>query len=143
MHHPSPLLSHSTEESFAWAREFASHLKAGDVIGLKGTLGAGKTLLCKGICSGLGFSDEVTSPTYSIVQEYMGKNKIIHLDFYRTKSQDEFLEIGLDYYLDGHNICLIEWPEKNHGYPIDFTHMISIHQKTGDTREISVEQLRE
>ena len=135
----TPFISNSIEDSLAWAKEFATRLKPGDIIVLKGNLGVGKNLICKGICNQLGFEGDVTSPTYSIAQEYEGKKGIIHLDFYRTKSAEEFNEIGLDHYFNGENICLIEWPEINHGYQVDFSMTITITETPSGGRLISVE----
>ncbi len=77
-----------------------------------GDLGAGKTSLIKAICAELGSSDEITSPTFSLVNEYKSsKGTIYHLDLYRLKDLDEALNIGIEEYLDSGNFCLIEWPE--------------------------------
>jgi len=135
----NPFISKSERASLNWAEKFAAGLNPGDIIGLKGALGTGKTVLCKGICQRLGFKGEVTSPTYSIVQEYNGDQKIIHLDFYRTIKPDELQEIGLEYYINGNNICLIEWPDKLQGSPVEFNYMISIEEIKAGGRIISFE----
>ncbi len=78
-----------------------------------GNMGAGKTTFIKSICKALGFHDSVSSPTYSIVNEYPLKGALIyHFDFYRLKNQEEAYDIGFEEYLDSGNYCLIEWPEK-------------------------------
>lgn len=79
-----------------------------------GEMGAGKTTLIKVICEQLGVEDEVSSPTYSIVNEYVTVNNktVYHFDFYRIKSEEEAYDIGADEYLDSGNLCLIEWPLK-------------------------------
>lgn len=79
-----------------------------------GEMGAGKTTLIKVICEQLGVEDEVSSPTYSIVNEYVTVNNktVYHFDFYRIKSEEEAYDIGADEYLDSGNLCLIEWPSK-------------------------------
>jgi len=78
-----------------------------------GDMGAGKTTFIKSLCAALGTDETVTSPTFSIVNEYRGKMaKIYHFDFYRLKKQDEALDMGYEEYFYSDNYCLIEWPEK-------------------------------
>lgn len=78
-----------------------------------GDMGAGKTTFIKSLCEGLGAKENVTSPTFSIVNEYRGAaNKIYHFDFYRLKKQDEALDMGYEEYFYSGNYCFIEWPEK-------------------------------
>ena len=80
---------------------------------MKGDLGSGKTTFSKGFASGLGFSDEILSPTYSILNEYkLNSKSLYHFDLYRLKSVNEFLEIGgIEYLNDKKSISLIEWPD--------------------------------
>ncbi len=76
-----------------------------------GEVGAGKTTLITQFCKALGIEDKVSSPTYSIIQEYKyGNQKIFHIDLYRLNSEEEAFDIGLEDYLYSNNICLIEWP---------------------------------
>ena len=78
-----------------------------------GHMGAGKTTFIKALCEQLGVKEAVTSPTFSIVNEYAGNsNKVYHFDFYRLKNQDEALDMGYEEYFYSGNYCLIEWPEK-------------------------------
>jgi len=78
-----------------------------------GDMGAGKTTFIKSLCASLGTDETVTSPTFSIVNEYQGKTaKIYHFDFYRLKKQDEALDMGYEEYFYSGDYCLIEWPEK-------------------------------
>jgi len=78
-----------------------------------GQMGAGKTTFIKALCKGLGIIEPVTSPTFSIVNEYSGSNaKIYHFDFYRLKKQDEALDMGYEEYFYSNQYCFIEWPEK-------------------------------
>ena len=77
-----------------------------------GDMGAGKTTLIKSLCSKLGSADNITSPTFAIVNEYTGPNTIYHFDFYRLKNQSEAMDIGFEEYLYSGNYCFIEWPEK-------------------------------
>jgi tRNA threonylcarbamoyladenosine biosynthesis protein TsaE len=79
-----------------------------------GDLGAGKTTLIKAICEACGVTTEVSSPTFSLVNQYQTKleNPVFHFDFYRIKNLEEAYDIGYEEYFDSGNLCLIEWPEK-------------------------------
>jgi tRNA threonylcarbamoyladenosine biosynthesis protein TsaE len=77
-----------------------------------GDMGAGKTTLIKSLCKALGSNDNITSPTFAIVNEYAANDKIYHFDFYRLKNQTEALDIGCEEYFYSGNYCFIEWPEK-------------------------------
>ncbi len=107
------------EETIAVGEKIASMLKGGDVVVLKGDLGAGKTSITKGIAKGLGVTDTITSPTFAIMNVYEIKNEklkvkhLIHIDTYRLESEEDLIEIGIEEYLGERNtICIIEWPEK-------------------------------
>ncbi len=101
-------VSHSERETFLWAKEYAKGLSPFDVVLLKGEMGAGKTILAKGMIAGMGISDEVTSPTYAYVNEYGGR--VFHFDCYRVESEAQALGLGLaDYF--GRGVCIIEWSE--------------------------------
>ena len=91
--------------------EFSKFIKNGDVITLNGDLGSGKTTFVKGVLIGLGYRDEVTSPTYTLINEYKTKYNIIHLDCYREKDINRWLNIGLIDYFNNENILFIEWAE--------------------------------
>ena len=99
------------EETFAEAKKLAEGLNPGDVICMYGDLGAGKTLFAQGIASGLGIDESVSSPTFTIVNEYMGRIPFYHFDVYRISDPDEMYEIGFDEYLFGEGVCLVEWAE--------------------------------
>ena len=86
-----------------------SLMKSGDMICLDGDLGAGKTHLSKGIARGLGIAEEITSPTFTIVQEYEGKLPLFHFDVYRIADEEEMYYIGFDEYLARGGVCIIEW----------------------------------
>jgi len=91
--------------------KFSKCIKSGDVITLNGNLGSGKTTFVKGVLMGLGYKDKVTSPTYTLINEYHIKYNIIHLDCYREKNLDRWLNIGLIDYFNTENILFIEWAE--------------------------------
>ena len=103
----------SEEEMIALGRDISQALEGNETIGLVGDLGAGKTHFCKGIVEGLGSSDDVTSPTFSLVNEYQGGSvPVYHFDFYRMDSIDEVLQIGWEEYLDSPGVVLVEWADK-------------------------------
>jgi tRNA threonylcarbamoyladenosine biosynthesis protein TsaE len=96
-----------------WGRQLAAQLKAGDVIALVGDLGAGKTHVSKGIISGLGCREEVTSPTFSLLQEYRdAEPAVYHLDFYRMDTAQEVLALGWDELLDEPAVIIVEWADR-------------------------------
>lgn len=101
--------SESEKDTYNLGFSFASGLKKGDVVAFYGELGAGKTAFTKGICAYFNIKD-VHSPTFTIVNEYDGDEKIYHFDAYRI-DDDGFLNGGFDEYLYGDGICIIEWAE--------------------------------
>jgi len=105
------VITTSENETFELAVNFAKTLEAGSVICLSGDLGAGKTVFAKGICSALDVTEYISSPTFTIVNEYEGKMRVFHFDMYRIEDEDELIEIGYDEYLASGGICIIEWPE--------------------------------
>lgn len=112
--------TNSTKETTNLGKKIASSLKGGDIVLLKGNLGAGKTTLVKGIAEYFGIGqDGVVSPTFTLMQEYtinkkqLTINKLIHIDTYRLENEEELIEIGVEDYLgDPETVCIIEWPEK-------------------------------
>ena len=100
----------------ALGREIAATLGGGEVIGLVGDLGAGKTHLVRGILEGLGAGNPAASPTFSLVHEHSdGRLPVAHFDFYRMKSADEALGMGWDEYLDSGSVLLVEWADRFDG----------------------------
>ena len=105
------VISHSAEETKKIAKQLASKLKKGDVIVLSGDLGAGKTKFTEGILEYFGLENEISSPTFTIINEYSkGDVNIYHFDVYRLEDIDEFYAVGGEEYFDK-GICLIEWGE--------------------------------
>lgn len=93
-------------------REIGRVAEAGEVIALVGDLGAGKTTLTQGIVEGLGYREEITSPTFTLVQEYAGgRLEVFHFDFYRVEQEHELLELGWDDYLERGGLVIVEWPD--------------------------------
>lgn len=109
----SSIITNSEEETMKLAKKIAKNLKKGDVVVLSGDLGAGKTLFTSGILDYYGKKEEVSSPTFTIVNEYELEKgeKLFHFDVYRLNSPEEFLAIGGEEFFD-QGICLIEWGEK-------------------------------
>ena len=106
------ITTHSADETQALGTKLAKRLQPGDVIAYFGDLGAGKTALTRGIAQGLGITDIVTSPTYTIVNEYLtGRLPLFHFDMYRLGSSDELFDIGWEDYLARGGVCAVEWSE--------------------------------
>lgn len=105
-------LSHSTQETEAIGEELAQKLRGGDVLAFTGSLGMGKTAFTRGLARGLGCRGRVTSPTFTIVNEYEGKTPLFHFDMYRLGSSDELFDIGWDDYLARGGVCAVEWSER-------------------------------
>ena len=104
--------SESDSQTIKIAEGFAQTLSPGTVVCLFGEMGVGKTVFTKGLCRAMGVSDYVSSPTFTVVNEYDGDGfPIYHFDMYRIEDEDELLEIGFEEYLTSGGICIIEWPE--------------------------------
>ncbi|WIW71505.1 tRNA (adenosine(37)-N6)-threonylcarbamoyltransferase complex ATPase subunit type 1 TsaE [Anaerosinus gibii] len=105
--------TNSPEETFAFAKGLADLLKNGVVLCLKGDLGAGKTLFVQGLAKGFQVEEEVTSPTFSLMNVYHGRRAIYHFDLYRLESAEELYDIGFyEYTTLEDSIVIIEWPDK-------------------------------
>jgi tRNA threonylcarbamoyladenosine biosynthesis protein TsaE len=132
------LTTHSEEETFAAGRELARALVPGSIVLLSGDLGAGKTALVRGIAEGLGVDPaEVTSPTFTIVQEYHGgRLPLYHVDLYRLKAA-EVDDLGLDEMTLAGGVTAIEWPER---LPRAFEEAVTVHLELGEgsTRNIEI-----
>ena len=104
--------TNSPEETFDLGRRMGADAKPGQIYTLNGDLGAGKTIFTKGMAAGLGIEEPVSSPTFTIVQEYSGgRLPLYHFDVYRIGDPEEMEEIGYDDYFFGEGVCLIEWAE--------------------------------
>ncbi len=129
----------SPEETENLAARIASETKPGAILLLRGDLGAGKTAFARGFARGLGITDPVSSPTFTIVQEYpcADGRMLYHMDLYRISDSDAALAFGIDDFLfDGNAICLIEWPERAEDlYPPDAVN-IEIAHGDGENRRI-------
>jgi tRNA threonylcarbamoyladenosine biosynthesis protein TsaE len=130
----------SEEETAALAARVAALLRPGDVLCLRGDLGAGKTTFTRSLVAALGSSAPVSSPTFTLVHEYKGGLlPIWHVDAYRLRSADDTADIGLDdVFLSGEGVVVIEWPERIEGALPDDHLDITIQDTGGDTRTIHI-----
>jgi len=130
-------VSNSVEETYRIAKSFANTVKQGDIVCLEGDLGAGKTHFVKGFVEAFGVNrNAVTSPTFTIINEYDGSIPIYHFDCYRLESIEEALEIGAEEYLYGVGVCIIEWPERIQSILPKHSKKIIIKTITPDSREL-------
>ena len=105
-------ITHCPEQTEAVGAALGERLSAGAVIAFRGDLGAGKTAFTRGVARGLGATEPVTSPTYTIVNEYhSGRRPLFHFDMYRLSGSDELFDIGWEDYLDRGGVCAVEWSE--------------------------------
>lgn len=107
------MICKSVDELSSVARKILELYSDNRIFAFLGSMGAGKTTFIKAVCAELGVHEDVTSPTFSIVNEYIGKQgeSIYHFDFYRIKKQEEIMDIGSDEYFYSGNYCFLEWPE--------------------------------
>jgi tRNA threonylcarbamoyladenosine biosynthesis protein TsaE len=126
-------------ETLEFGGRLAQELQPGDVIALSGELGAGKTALVKGIARGLGIAVEVTSPTFTLIHEYGGgRLALYHIDLYRIDSVPQALAIGIEDYLNGAGVTVIEWAERIASLLPPHTTRIRIESLGENTRRIEV-----
>ena len=130
--------THSPAETEAVGAALAAALVPGSVIAYRGDLGAGKTAFTRGLARGLGVTETVTSPTYTIVNEYLsGKMPLFHFDMYRLGSEDELFDIGWEDYLERGGVCAVEWSENVWGAMEDAV-VVTITRLDEDTRTITI-----
>ena len=104
-------ISNSEKETENIGAAFAKDLKGGSIVAMYGDLGAGKTAFVRGMARGMGLDAHVSSPTFTIVNEYPGERELIHFDMYRLASADELFDIGWEDYLNRGAVCAVEWSE--------------------------------
>ena len=129
--------TNSAEETRQLGEKLAEELRAGDVILLEGPLGAGKSELARGVARGLGVRETVTSPSFTILNAYdSGRVPLYHFDWYRLESAEELFEMGMEEYLGGDGIALVEWPGRcPEALPADFL-MIEVLPGEGNERTL-------
>ena len=132
-------ITNSPEETEAVGMALGKRLTPGTVIAYQGDLGAGKTAFTRGLAKGLGCTDMVTSPTYTIVNEYLsGRLPLFHFDMYRLASSDDLWDIGWEDYLDRGGICAVEWSE-NVADALEGAIIVTIEKLGEESRRITIE----
>lgn len=130
-------ISHSDAETVAAGYECGRSAQSGDIFALTGDLGVGKTQFVKGVAAGLGCSAEVTSPTFTLIHEYSGRRlPVYHFDWYRLDSSESVLRLGLDDYLFGDGVCVVEWADRFPALLPEQTRWIAISIKGESERVI-------
>ncbi|MCL2426905.1 MAG: tRNA (adenosine(37)-N6)-threonylcarbamoyltransferase complex ATPase subunit type 1 TsaE [Oscillospiraceae bacterium] len=133
------IITNSEAETIQEGYKLGRSLSKGAVVALYGDLGAGKTAFTRGVAAGLGIDASVSSPTFTIVNEYPGKIPLFHFDMYRLNNESELFDIGWDDYLERGGVCIVEWSENVPGaFPPD---TIVVHLKYIDenTRQIEID----
>jgi len=132
-------ITNSPAETEAIGSALGKILSSGTVLAYRGDLGAGKTAFTRGLARGLGCTDMVTSPTYTIVNEYLGgRLPLFHFDMYRLRSSDDLFDIGWEDYLDRGGICAVEWSENVEAAMEDAIY-ITIEKLGEESRRITIE----
>ena len=132
-------ITNSPAETESIGAALGKTIKPGTVIAYRGDLGAGKTAFTRGLAKGLGCTEIVTSPTYTIVNEYLGgRIPLFHFDMYRLRSSDDLFDIGWEDYLDRGGVCAVEWSE-NVDDAMEDALYITIEKLGGDARQITIE----
>ncbi len=134
-------LSHDVAETEAIGEELARRLRAGSVVAYRGGLGMGKTAFTRGLARGLGCRGRVTSPTFTIVNEYSGATPLFHFDVYRLDDADALFDIGWDDYLERGGVCAVEWSENVADALGEDTVYVTIarHEDNENWRRITIE----
>lgn len=137
-------ISNSSAETVKIGESFAGRLKANDGVLYKGEMGAGKTYFTKGIAKFFGIAEEITSPTFALINEYYGKTNIFHFDLYRIDGFEDLYGIGFFDYFDRNGILCVEWSENIPDLADFFENAYSVSiTKTGDeSREIIIDKIK-
>ena len=132
-------ITHSPEETEKIGEALAKSLQSGTILAYRGDLGAGKTAFTRGLARGLGCKETVTSPTYTIVNEYLGgRLPLFHFDMYRLASSDDLWDIGWEDYLEREGVCAVEWSE-NVQDAMEDAITVTIEKLGENTRQITIE----
>ncbi len=133
--------THSEQETEALAEKLGRSLRAGEVLALDGDLGAGKTAFTRGLARGLGYPGRVQSPTFTIVNEYLGgRLPLFHFDLYRLSSPDELFDIGWEDYLDRGGVCCVEWAGLGGDYLRRARHITITRGGDEQSRRVDIEE---
>ena len=133
------LISHSPEQTQQLGKYLGKLAQAGDIFLLTGNLGSGKTCLTQGIAWGLDVKEYAFSPSFVIVREYHGRLTLYHIDFYRLNHVEEIVDLGLDEYLYGKGVCVVEWAEKGMSVLPKEHLLINLSYMSNMVRTISLE----
>ncbi|UOO36830.1 tRNA (adenosine(37)-N6)-threonylcarbamoyltransferase complex ATPase subunit type 1 TsaE [Oscillospiraceae bacterium CM] len=133
------IVTNSAEETTTAGISLAAKLKGGSVVALRGDLGAGKTQFVRGLAIGLGIQARVTSPTFTIVNEYSGSVPLFHFDIYRLHDANALYDIGWDDYLDRGGVIAVEWSEIAESAFPDNTVRVTITKENDTTRRITID----
>ena len=136
--------SHSEEQTYKIGKWIGENAKPGDIILLYGDLGSGKTVLSKGIAHGAGVSGVVTSPTFTLMNVYMGRLPVYHFDIYRINDPEELFDLDYEDYFYGNGVSIVEWPDKL-GFllPKEFLKITITRLQEENVRKIAVEFIGE
>ncbi len=132
------VVTSSQQETEKFGEEFAEGLRPGTVVGLVGELGTGKTCFVRGVCRGLDVEDQISSPTFVIINQYEAKFPIYHFDLYRLTIPEEILELGYEEYFYGDGVCLIEWADKIEALMPEDSVEVQIRIGDDEEREIAI-----
>lgn len=135
----SEFISHSEGETEDLGARLARGLPGGTVVAMYGDLGAGKTAFVRGMARGMGLACRVSSPTFTIVNEYLGERELIHFDMYRLSGADELFDIGWEDYLGRGAVCAVEWSEKVEDAFFGDEVRVTIEKLSDSARKITIE----
>ncbi|MBQ7692252.1 MAG: tRNA (adenosine(37)-N6)-threonylcarbamoyltransferase complex ATPase subunit type 1 TsaE [Oscillospiraceae bacterium] len=135
----SEYLSRSEGETEELGARLAKNLPGGTVVAMYGDLGAGKTAFVRGMARGMGLACRVSSPTFTIVNEYLGARELIHFDMYRLSGADELFDIGWEDYLNRGAVCAVEWSEKVEDAFFGDEVRVTIEKLSDSGRKITIE----
>ncbi len=135
----SEYISHNERETEALGARLAEKLPGGAVVAMYGDLGAGKTAFVRGMARGMGLDCRVSSPTFTIVNEYLGPRELIHFDMYRLSGADELFDIGWEDYLNRGAVCAVEWSENVQDAFFGDEVRVTIEKLSDTQRKITIE----
>jgi len=132
------VITNSEAETVLEGEKLGRVLSPGSVVAIRGSLGAGKTAFTRGLASGLGISANVSSPTFTIVNEYSGEIPLFHFDLYRLESEQELFDIGWYDYLERGGVCAVEWSEILAGALLPDTVVVNIENLGDNKRRLEI-----
>lgn len=136
-------ISKSESETEHIGEVFSAGIPDGSVVAMYGELGAGKTAFVRGMARGMNLNCRVSSPTFTIVNEYIGERQLIHFDMYRLNSSDELFDIGWEDYLRRNAVCVVEWSEKVEDAFFGDEYTVSIEKLSDNERRITIKEAGE